>query len=311
MIDFLLPGRLVDALTKAERMWPRMLRGAAVFVACTAALVFSSAYMVENKVDVKFALSGFEMARPPLPSMGEIIFSRVVYMLIGLLIVFVGLRILVFFTGGEGKSKALLTIVLHSFLILGVLALVGIPIISQSPKMPFLVVDATLANVTFHDASIAGVSPQGNISLTSNVVNADYVSAYKVFPENYSRPDWPMIRDSEQLEDVLSRTITVINMTGVRWVEVGEEKAVERLDLVEGSWSKVVYQDVISRGFLRYGKTPTGIAETIYSLLSPVSWIFVTLYSVIGFRKLYQASMILTAIAWVLIFLILFLAGVA
>lgn len=311
MMEFLTPGRFADALLKAERLWPRLLRGAAIFVACIAATVFSSAYMIYNKIEVKFALAGFETAPLPIPSMGEIIFSRIIYLLIALVIMFVGLRVLVFFTGKEGRSKALLTLVLHSFMIFLAITLVSMPVVAQSPKLPFLVVDMTLLNVTFHDASITGLYENGSLTLTSNWVNARYVSAYKAFPGNYSKPQWSAMAGDEDVERALSETVTVVNMTEVRWVEEGEEKAVNRLDIVEGNWSKVTYQDVLSRGFVRYGMAPSGPLEMMYATLTPVAWALVILYNAVGFRKLYEASMPLTIAAWILIFFVLFIAGLA
>lgn len=310
MIEFLTPGKFADSLLKAERIWPRLLRGIAILAAATLALIYSSYYVLHDKIDVKYALSGFENLPAPIPSFEEITVSRIIHVSVALAVIFIGLRVLVYFTGKEGRNKALLTLILHSFLILLTLTLVGLPIIAQAPKVPFLVVDVTFMNATMHDASITGLSEKGRISLTSNVINARYLKVYKGFQNNYTRPNWQIMQSFEEVDETLKNTVTVINMSEVKWMGEGGEQTLLVLNAVEGNWSEITYEDVLSRGFVRYDVGEVSLAERVFSVLPLFTWALVTSYNVVGFKKLYEASSKVALIAWILIFFVLFVAGI-
>jgi len=310
VIEFLTPGRFADTLLKAERIWPRLLRGIAILAAATLALIYSSYYVLHDKIDVKYALSGFENLPAPIPSFEEITASRIIHISVALAVIFIGLRVLVYFTGKEGRNQALLTLILHSFLILLALTLIGLPIIAQAPKVPFLVVDVTFMNATMHDASITGLSEQGRVSLASNTINARYLKIYKGFQNNYTRPNWRVMQSFEEVDKVLKNTVTVINMSEVKWVSEDGEHTLPMLNAVKGNWSEITYEDVLSRGFVRYDAGEVTLAERVFSMLPIFTWALVTFYNVVGFKKLYEASAKVAAIAWILIFFILFVAGI-
>lgn len=310
VIEFLTPGRFADTLSKAERIWPHLFRGIVIVAAATLALIYSSYYVLHDKINVKYALSGFESLPAPIPSFEEITVSRIIHISVALAVIFIGLRVLVYFTGKEGKNRALLTLILHSFLIFLALTLIGLPIIAQAPKVPFLVVDVTFMNATMYDASITGLSEQGRISLASNIINARYLKVYKGFQNNYTRPNWQVMQSFEEVDETLKNTVTVINMSDVKWMSESGEQTLPILNAVRGNWSKITYEDVLSRGFVRYDVGEVTLAERVFSILPMFTWGLVTFYNVVGFKKLYETSAKVATIAWILIFFILFVAGV-
>jgi len=305
--EALFPGRLGERLRDEKGIKPRMFRGIAIFIVGVFSAILTAFYMVYTKVDMRFALEGFESARPPLPSPGEIVLSRLLYMGLAFMIIYVGFRLIVFFAGREGKGKALLTLVFHAFLVFTIISLATLPIMSHAHRIPFIVVDATLTDATFHDAEITGVTMNGSITLRGTI-NAEYVSVYRAYSENLSKPSWSFMRSEEEVARTLEKTSTIINMTGVT---LGTGESLDRLDLVEGNWSRVEYKDVISRGLIRFGAADPGLAENILSTLSPIAWALTILYVMFGFRRLYQVSSPITVIAGVLVMVILVAMGVA
>ncbi len=301
------PGRLGERLRDEENVKPRMFRGAAIFIIGVFSAILTAFYMVYTKVDMSFALEGFESARPPLPTPGEIALSRLLYMGLAFMIIFVGFRLIVFFAGKEGRGKALLTLVFHAFLVFTIISLATLPIMSQAHRIPFIVVDATLADATFHDAEITGIAVNGSITLRGTI-NAEYVSVYRAYRENLSKPVWASMRSEEDVAKALEETSTIINMTGVTLSDGG---SLDRVDLVEGNWSRVEYRDVVSRGLIRFGAPEPGLVENILSTLSPIAWALTVLYVMFGFKRLYQVSSPITIIAGVLVMVILVAMGVA
>jgi len=302
-----LSGVLRDRLSKFD-IWKllKLIRGIAIFIAAVLILSYTTNFVLQNKIEMRFGLTGFESVTPEMPDFETIIMSRAVQLLIVLFIIVAIISLMAIFSGANWKFVSLLTLVLHSFIIVAICSCLQIPFIMQLPKTSFTIVGVSMQNVTFYNACMTGITPQGEVSITSEVIKASYVRAFRVY-SNMSMPIWSSIPMNE-LDKVLENTITYLNMSDVTWLSKGVEMHLDKLDLSSGNWTAVEYARMIQRLPVR-AAGPVTFHETMLSVLFLASMIGMVLYNSIGFKRLYDASIKLTLVAGIIMFLALMIFG--
>jgi len=285
--------------------WLRLCRGLAIIVVTLLIVSYVTGYVLNEKVEMVYALEGFRRLTPTAPDFEAIITTRGIQLGITFAFILMVVLLVVMFKGEDLNLVKLLTMVAHSFIIVAVFTALQVPFLWQTPKVSYMIVDADFQNVTFRDAMLIGIAPEGGVNITSPIVRAAYVKVYRAYP-NLTLPNWGMIRP-ENIGEVIENTRTYMNLTNVRWLSGGVEFASERLDLCVGNWSSVEYQNMLSRVPVR--KQEVGLSEMIVDILSLFSNVGLVVYNSVGFKRLYKASMKLTVIVGILIFLVLFFFG--
>jgi len=289
------------------KKWFRLIRGLAIFVVAVILASYTTDFVLKNKINMYFALSGFESLPPDLPDFGMIVMSRTVQSLILLFLIVAVASIMALIRGHDWKFVSLLTLVFHSFIIVAAFTLLQIPFIAQVPQTPFAVVSATMRNVTFYNADMTGLVPQqGQVHVCSDVVKASYVYVFRAY-SNLTQPRWGFLSAAD-LKKALNDTVTYMNMSDVMWVSGGGEVHVDRLDLSTGSWSKVSYEAIVNRSPVRVSDVVT-FQERMISVLSMLSMLGVVAYNSLGFKKLYNTSLKYSLITGVVMLLTVLFLG--
>jgi len=284
----------------------KFIRGIAIFAAAVLILSYTTEFVLQNKIEMRFGLTGFESIIPEMPNFETIVLSRLVQSLIILFLIVAVISLMALVSGASWKLLSLLTLVLHSFLVIAICTCLQLPFIMQLPKTSFTIVGASMQNVTFYNASMTGITPKGEIAIASEVIKASYVHVFRLYP-NMSAPMWSSIPISE-LNKVLENTVTYLNMTDVRWISKGVEMHLDKLELSSGNWTSVEYARLIDRLPVR-ATGPVTFNEFMMNVFSLASMIGVVLYNSIGFKKLYKASIKLTVATGAIIFIVLMIFG--
>lgn len=285
--------------------WLRLCRGLAIIVATLLVVSYVTSYVLNEKVEMIYELEGFRRLTPAAPDFESIMTTRGIQLGITFAFILMVVLLVVMFKGEDLNLVKLLTLVAHSFIIVAVFTALQVPFLLQTPKVSYMIVDADFQNVTFRDATLTGIAPEGGVNITSPIVKAAYVKVYRAYP-NLTLPNWGIIRP-EDVGEVIKNTRTYMNLTDVRWLSGGAELASERLDLCVGNWSSVEYQNMLSRIPVR--KQGVGFSEMMIDILSLFSNVGLVVYNSMGFKRLYKASMKLTIIVGILLFLVLFFFG--
>lgn len=285
--------------------WLRLLRGLAIIVITLLIVSYVTSYVLNEKVEMVYRLEGFEKLPPVIPDFESIVTARGIQLGITLAIILIVILLVVMFKGEDLKLVKLLTLVAHSLIIVILFTLLQLPFIWQIPKVSYMIVNADFENVTFTEATLVGITPEGSMNITSPIIRAAYARVYRAYP-NLTLPDWSMVMP-EDVEEVIDNTRTYMNLTGVRWFSGGVEFTSESLDLCVGNWSAVKYQDTLSRLPVRSQRA--GFNEMMLSILSMLSNVGLVVYNSIGFKKIYNASMKLTIFVGVLLFILLLFFG--
>jgi len=287
----------------------KLLRGLAIFIA--SALLFGSysAYILYNKLDLRFGLRGFEHMRPPLPTFQQIMFSRTIQITMAFGVIALVMFLMLFLKGVEWKLISLITLILHSFIILIIFTAIQIPIAFNIPKASYVVVDARFENLTLYNATLLGISPEGPIKISSEAINVNHAKVYRGFP-NKTIPEWSRLTTRGDVERVINQTKTYMNLTSVKWVENGVKRTLGRLSVSSWSWDRVVFSNSVAEQCVRMDYE-IGFLERLMGLLSMSSWAVIAAYNAIGFKKLYQANKFYSILTGILIFIILLMIGMA
>ena len=285
--------------------WLRLCRGLAIIVATLLIVSYVTSYVLNEKVEMIYALEGFRRLTPTAPDFEAIMTTRGIQLGITFAFILMVVLLVVMFKGEDLNLVKLLTLVAHSFIIVAVFTALQVPFLWQTPKVSYMIIDADFQNVTFKDVTLIGIAPEGGVNITSPIVRAAYVKVYRAYP-NLTLPNWDMIRP-ENIGEIIENTRTYMNLTDVRWLSGGVEFASERLDLCMGNWSSVEYQNMLSRVPVR--EQEVGLSEMMVDILSLFSNIGLVVYNSVGFKRLYKASIKLTVIVGILIFLVLFFFG--
>jgi len=299
---------VLERIKKSKREWIKLLRGLAIFIASAILLGSLSAYILYNKLDLRFGLRGFEYIRPPLPTFEEIVFSRTIQVVIAFIAIVFMMILMMLLAGMEWKFISLITLILHSFMILMIFTAIQFPIAFNMPKASYVIVDARFENVTFYNATLLGTSPEGSIKISSETINVSYAKVYRGFP-NKTIPKWYRLITRSDIERTIGQTKTYMNLSSVKWVQEGVERELKNLSASSWSWDKVVFSNSIPEEYVRT-TYEIGLLEQLTQLLSLVSWVMVAAYNAVGFRKLYQAGKLHSILTGILIFVILFMIGV-
>lgn len=293
-----------------ESKWKiiKLFRGLVIFIVSALLLGSYSAYVVYNKLDLRFGLKGFEYVQPPLPSFQQIMFSRMLQAVIALGVMTLVMILMLFLKGMEWKFISLITLILHSFMILIIFTAIQFPIVFNMPKASFIIVDAKFENVTFYNVTLLGTAPEGPIRISSEVVNVSYAKVYRSFP-NKTVPEWFRLRTRDDVEKILNETTTYMNLSTVKWIEGGAEKTLKELSALSWSWDQVVFSNGVPEQYVRTSYE-TSFLEQLMGLLSPISWAVVAAYNAVGFKKLYQAGKFHSILTGTLMFVILLMVGV-
>ena len=299
---------LIGLLSRIDVKWFKLARGLAIFIIAILFLTYTTIYVIENKIDIHFMLKGFEEIPPEVPTFDMILFSRALQAFLVLFIIGMVASIMAFLRGFEWKFISLLTLILHSFIIVIIFTSLQIPFMIGVPKASFAIVDASMQNVTLYNASVSGITPEGWVTITSDIIEVGYVKAFRMYP-NMTIPNWYLL-SREGLNEALKNTVTYMNMSDVRWIDKESEMHLDKLDLSRGNWSKLEYGTLLSRSSIRL--TPTiAFEEYMLSIFSLLSTIGITIYNTIGFKRLYETSTKYAVITGVIIFAILFLFGIS
>ena len=285
--------------------WLRLCRGLAILLIALLIISYTTDYVLRNKIEMRFALSGFEKLAPELPSFESIMVTRGIQLLITMSMIVVVIALIIMFTGKDLNFIRLLTLVAHSFIIVAIFTSFQLPFIFQIPRTPYTIVDMSLENVTFQGANIVGISPEGELQVSSDVVEAAYARVFRAYP-NATIPDWNLAEG--RTEELLKDTLTYMNLSDVRWLSGGVEMSSESLDLCVGNWSDVKYERMLSRTPIRVSGE-VSFYEQMLSILSILTMLGLVIYNSIGFKRLYQASLKVTMIVGVVLLLLLFFFG--
>lgn len=285
--------------------WLRLCRGLVILVATLLIVSYVTSYVINEKVKMVYELEGFEKLSPAVPDFESIMTARGIQLLITMAFILMVVLLIAMFKGENLNLVKLLTLVAHSFMIIALFTALQLPFLWQIPKVSYMIVDADFENVTFRDAAIMGVAPEGGIKISSAIIKASYARVYRAYP-NLTLPNWNEI-ELEKIREVIGSTKTYMNLTGVRWISGGVELTSETLDLCMGNWSSVEYQNILSRIPVR--DQEAGLHEMMLSVLSMFSNIGLVIYNSVGFKRIYNASIKLTVLVGAILFLVLSLFG--
>jgi len=288
------------------KKWLRLLRGLAIFIIAMLILSYVTDYVLHYKIEMTFGLRGFEGLTPATPDLGSIIAARGVQFLITVFIIMMAILLVAMFTGKDLNLVKLLTLVFHSFIIVAIFASLQAPLVLQVPKASFMIVDVSFQNVTFKDANLVGMTPEGEIQISADVVRVRYLRVFRAYP-NLTLPNWPYLRVNE-VEEVLKNTRTYMNMSRVTWFEEGVEKVSDKVDLCTGNWSDVSYDRLLGRTSVRLTKD-IPLQEYLLSLFSMLSTLGLVIYNTMGFKRLYEASWKATIVVGLVMFILLMFFG--
>lgn len=301
-------GALRERLSQVDvGKWLRLCRGLAIIVAALLIVSYVTSYVLNEKVEMVYELEGFKGLTPAAPEFESIVTARGVQLGIVLALIFIVILLVVMFKGEDLNFVRLLTLVAHSFIIVALFTALQLPFIWQIPKVSYMIVDADFQNITFRDAMLIGITPEGRMNITSPIIKAAYAKVYRAYP-NLTLPDWNMIRP-ENVGEAIKSTRTYMNLTGVRWFSGEAEFTSESLNLCVGNWSAIEYQNMLSRVPVR--EQEVGFSEMMLSILSMVSNAGLVVYNSVGFKKIYKASTKLTVLVGALLFIaLLFFGGI-
>ena len=285
----------------------KLLRGLTIFIISALLLGLFSAYILYNKLDLRFGLRGFEYVQPPLPTFQQIMFSRLIQVIMAFGAIALVMISMLSLSGMEWKFISLITLILHSFIILMIFTVIQFPIVFNLPKASYMVVDARLENVTFYNATLLGISPEGPIEISSETINVDHAKVYRCFP-NQTIPRWPSLKTLSDVERTINQTETYMNLSSIRWMERGVERKLENLSVSRWSWDKVIFSSSIPEQYVRMN-SEIGFLEQLVGLLSPITSAAIATYNAIGFEKLYQVGKLYAILTGILIFMVLLVIG--
>ena len=286
--------------------WLRLARGLAILIIAVLILSYTTDYVLHNKIEMRFGLSGFENLVAKAPSFESIMAARGLQAFMAAALMMMVMTLIAMLTGRDLNLVKLLTLIGHSFIIVIIFTSLQVPFILQIPKTPYVIVDASLENVTFQQASLIGISPEGELKITSEVIRAAHARVFRAYP-NATIPNWILL-ERGGIKGILENTLTYMNLSNVRWISEGVEMKSESLDLCVGNWSDVKYERLLSRTPIRLSREIT-FHEQMLSIFSLLSTVGLAAFSTIGFKRLYQASLKLTVVVGVLLLLVLFFFG--
>lgn len=306
ILSFFIPGRLAQSiLSSKSELRNKLLFGIVFVVVSIIALTFLSSFFIEEKIEAKFLLDGFENVEPPFPSSFQILITRIIYTGVAIGIVLIVSRLALYFIRREDvKISVLTTFILSSFIIMVISAAVMAPILATQPKASYVIVGIELQDVTVHNGSFTGYTEQGIVTITSLVFDIGYLRAYKVMPD-MKIVDW-RVQNVEEIEKLAQESKTVFNISSIKWIEEGIEKTLDRLELATGQWATINYNIYLNAVWLSVGPS---IATQIFSMFSPISWGLTLLFITRCFMKIYQTSLTVAALLWIIIYFIFFIMG--
>ncbi|RLG07685.1 MAG: hypothetical protein DRN59_00735 [Thaumarchaeota archaeon] len=288
------------------KKWLRLLRGIVIFVISILVLTYVTDYVLHYKIEMVFGFRGFEAITPKIPEFESIMAARGIQALITFFIIALTIALVAMFTGKDLNLVKMLTLIFHSFIIVAIFTSLQAPFILQVPKASFVIIDASMENVTFKNASLVGLTPSGEIHISGDVVRVAYLRVFKAYP-NLTIPDWTYL-EAVGLGDALEKTLTYMNMSGVSWIKGGEEMTFEKVDLCRGNWSEVSYERLLTRTPIRIEKT-IPFQEYMLSIFSLLSTLGLVIYNTAGFKKMYNASWKATILVGLIMFILLFFFG--
>ncbi|MEN2974507.1 MAG: hypothetical protein ABDH32_02880 [Candidatus Caldarchaeales archaeon] len=306
LLSFFIPGRLVQSiLSSSSELKKRLIIGISFSAVLILSLSMLSSYFIEEKIEVRFELKGFEEVQPQFPTFYQMLISRTISIGLTIMIIFLVLRLALYFIKRvDAKSFALITAVLSSFIILLMATAVTTPLIMAQPKAPYIIVDVELQDVTVFNGSFTGYTKQGIVSFNSPEISIGYLRAYRVSPD-MKTVDWSF----ESLEDIqrlIFESKTVVNMSNIKWIEDGVEKTLDELSLADFRWTSIKYNLYLNALWINVGSSTV---TQIFSLFLPISWGIAILFTVRCFMKLYETSTSTALILWIVIYFLLFLMG--
>ncbi|MCL7383566.1 MAG: hypothetical protein LZ172_03780 [Thaumarchaeota archaeon] len=306
ILSFIIPGRLVESIISSRSEFKKKLISGIVFVAVSiTVLTFLSSFFIEEKVEAKFMLSGFEEAKLPFPTFSQLLLSRIIYTGMAIAIIFIVSRLALYFIKREdAKTSILLTFIFNSFIVILISTAVVSPILITQPKAPYIIVDTELQDVTVYNGSFTGYIEQRIVTISSPEISIGYLRAYRVTPE-MKIVDW-RVKSIEEIDRLIQESKTVFNMSNIKWVEEGVEKTLDRLELATGKWTTIHYNVYLNAVWLNVG--PSTVIQ-VFSMFSPISWGLTLLFISRCFMKTYQTSMTVAAILWIITYFIFFLLG--
>ena len=286
--------------------WLRLARGLAIVIIAILVLSYTTDYVLHDKIEMRFGLSGFEGLVAEAPSFESIMAARGLQAFMVAALIVMVMTLIAMLTGRDLNLVRLLTLVGHSFVIVIIFTSLQVPFILQIPKTPYMIVDASLENVTFQQASLVGISPEGELKISSEIVRAAHARIFRAYP-NATIPNW-LLLERRGINGTLKNTLTYMNLTKVKWLSGGVEMESESLDLCVGNWSDVKYDRLLSRTPIRLSQEIT-FHEYMLSIFSLLSTAGLAVFNTIGFKRLYQASLKLTTVVGILLLLVLFFFG--
>ena len=306
ILSFIMPGRLVESILSSRGEFKKKLISGIIFVAVSiTVLTFLSSFFIEEKVEAKFMLSGFEEAKLPFPTFSQLLLSRIIYTGMAIAIIFIVSRLALYFIKREDtKTRILVTFIFNSFIVILISTAVVSPILITQPKAPYIIVDAELQDVTVYNGSFTGYIEQRIVTISSPEISIGYLRAYRVTPE-MKKVDW-RVESIEEIDRLIQESKTVFNMSNIKWVEEEVEKTLDRLELATGKWTAIHYNAYLNAIWLNVG--PSTVIQ-VFSVFSPISWGLTLLFISRCFMKTYQTSMTVAAILWIITYFIFFLLG--
>lgn len=298
--------QLIGLLSGIDAKWFRLIRGLIIFIITILLLTYTTLYIVENKIEMHFMLRGFENISLKAPTFDIVLSSMIFKACLALFIVLMVASLMAFLRGFEWRVIGLLTLIFHSFLIVIVFTLLQVPFMMSVPKASFAIVDAGMQNVTFYNASMSGITPEGLVTITSGIIKAGYVEAFRMYP-NMTIPNWNLL-DGKGLDEALKGTTTYMNISNVRYVYRDSEIYLDKLDLSSGNWSRLEYETLLYRSSVRL--TPmVALEEYMLSIFSMLSTIGIVIYNTIGFKRLYGTSTKYAVVTGIVMYILFFLLG--
>ncbi len=280
-------------------------RAILIYLLATLSAICSALYYGLFKIKIEFFMPILRTFTAPYTSVWDIIFGRIIYVVFGMLLILLILRVtLIFVKSGEIKSYPLISIVFHSSLAIIMISLIFSISAFNSPFTEVNIVSATLRDVKLSNAELAGkyLSNLSSVEIYAEKINADQLIAMAVFM-NGTSPDWSEIYQRGMTIDLSELTEYITIKSAAAYIDdkilnLGdvEVKSLKWRTIEFSTFSDMIY----------YPIPPLNFMAGLFSLLS---WIWIIGYSVIATKHYYSLSTTTTIVVSIITFIVLFIFG--
>ena len=276
-----------------------------VFISSIYIYTLVNSYILENKIDERFMLEGFENIVVKIPSYHELLSMTTMRFVIVLVAIITLLLFVIIIGGLSWKPLSLISLVLSSFIIIIIISILQAYCIFTVPKVEFGIVEAEFENVFFYDVDFVGINEYNEeVKISSSRIWASYVKVFRAY-DNMTRPQLKIYYKPVDLDELLKNTKTYLNLTDVVCYDNEVDERFSKISIFEIKFKTVKYERILSLKDVRISEQ-TG-AEASMTLLSLSSTILMSTYVSVGFKKIYYTTTKFAIGVAAIVYLILFI----